>query len=164
MSSRAPSDLRQELRETDYAGNDKNLFELREEARETVDAQRDTLDDIDTKASRILRLNIALIGILVSVLSIGTQLGSDSAGFSGIDPFVNVYTGFGVGSLILSTTFAALTYTASELDVGISSENLTELLKADFSRKEMEELLVKTILCALISTGVLTFETSHSSS
>ena len=146
MSSRAPSDLRQELRETDYAGNDENLFELREEARETVDAQRDTLDDIDTKASRILRLNIALIGILVSVLSIGTQLGSGSAGFSGIDPFVNVYTGIGVGSLILSTTFAALTYTASELDVGISSENLTELLKADFSRKEMEELLVKNYI------------------
>jgi hypothetical protein len=142
MSSRDPSDLRSELRQIDFSGGTDQLSELRDEARETVTAQRETLNDIDTKASRILRLNIALIGILVSVLSITTQTGPAS-GLGDFDPFVNVYTEVGIGSLVLSTAFAAMTYTASELDVGVSSENLTDLLRADFSRAEAEELLVK---------------------
>lgn len=147
MSSRDPSDLREELRETDFTGDTEQLSELRVEARKTVNAQRETLDDIDTKASRILRLNIALIGILVSVLSIVTQIGPGSeSGFASLDPFVNVYTEIGIGALVLSTAFAAVTYTASELDVGVSSENITNLLRADFLRKETEELLVKNYI------------------
>ena len=147
MSSRDPSDLRQELLEIDFFGDSDQLSELRAEARETVDAQRRTLDDIDTKASRILRLNIAMIGILVSVLSIVTQLGSNSdARVSNIDPFLNIYTEIGIGALVLSTAFAAMTYTASELDVGVSSENITDLLRADFSNKETEELLLKNYI------------------
>jgi hypothetical protein len=39
-----------------------------------------------------------------------------------------------------------MTYTTSELDVGISSENLTDLLRADFSREETEELLIKNYI------------------
>jgi len=147
MSSRDPSDLREDLRQIDFSGDSEQLSELRAEARETVEAQKATLDDIDTKASRILRLNIALIGILVSVLSIMTQFGSDQeAGLSSIDPFVNIYTEIGIGALVLSTAFAAMTYTASELDVGVSSENLTELLRADFSNEETEELLLKNYI------------------
>lgn len=147
MSSRDPSDLRADLRQIDFSGETEQLPELREEARETVTAQRETLNDIDTKASRILRLNIALIGILVSVLSIAGQIapGSES-GLASVAPFVNVYTEVGIGSLVLSTAFAAMTYTASELDVGVSSENLTDLLRADFSRDEAEELLVKNYI------------------
>jgi hypothetical protein len=123
------------------------LTELRSEARETVDAQNETLTDIDTKASRILRLNILLIGVLVSALSIATQNGSSGGGqMSGVEPFINVYTKAGTGSLVLSTAFAAMTYTASELDIGVSSENLTTLLRADLSREDAEELLVKNYI------------------
>lgn len=144
MSSRDPADLSEDLADIDFDGDPEQLSELREEARETVDAQQATLNDIDTKASRILRLNVVLIGALVSVLSIATRPGSDSAsGNVGVEPFVNVYTEVGVGALVLSTAFAAMTYTASELDVGVSSENLTDLLRADFTADETEELLVK---------------------
>lgn len=147
MSSRDPADLREELADIDFDGDPDQLSELRDEARETVDAQRETLNDIDTKASRILRLNVALIGILVSVLSIATQIGPDSgSGSTGFEPFVNVYTEVGIGALVLSTAFAAMTYTASELDVGVSSENLADLLRADFESDETEELLVKNYI------------------
>jgi len=144
MASRDPAELREELQEIDFDGDPEQLAELRSEARETVDAQRETLNDIDTKASKILRLNVALIGILISVLSIAIQVGPDSeTGLGNVAPFVNLYTEIGLGALILSTAFAAMTYTASELDVGVSSENLTGLLEADFTREETEELLVK---------------------
>lgn len=147
MSSRDPEELRDELRSIDCCGDRELLTELRSEARETVDAQKETQNDIDTKASRILRLNILLIGVLVSVLSIAAQNGGNDGGqLSGIEPFVNPYTKIGIGSLVLSTAFAAMTYTASELDVGVSSENLATLLEADFSREDAEELLVKNYI------------------
>ncbi|SEO92782.1 hypothetical protein SAMN05216388_102351 [Halorientalis persicus] len=147
MSSRDPSELREALGEIDFDGEPEQLPELREEARETVAAQRETLNDIDTKASRILRLNVALVGILVSVLSIATQLGSGSgSSAAALDQFVNIYTEFGIGALVLSTAFAAMTYTASELDVGVSSENLANLLRADFTAEDTEELLVKNYI------------------
>lgn len=147
MSSRNPEELKSELREIELSGDTEQLVELRAEARETVDAQRETLTDIDTKASKILRLNIVLIGILISVLSIMTQIGSESdPGLGNVEPFVNIYTLIGIGALVLSTAFAAMTYTASELDVGVSSENLTELLKSDFQRQETEVLLIQNYI------------------
>lgn len=140
MASRDPAELREELQGIDFDGDPEQLAELRSEARETVDAQRETLNDIDTKASKILRLNVALIGILISVLSIAIQVGPDSeTGLGNTAPFINIYTEIGLGALVLSTAFAAMTYTASELDVGVSSENLTGLLEADFTREETEE-------------------------
>lgn len=149
MSSRDQRELREELEEIDFDGDPEQLAMLRAEARKTVDAQRETLTDIDTKASKILRLNIALIGILISVLSIAVQFGPGSGsetGFGNVEPLVNVYTMIGIGALVLSTAFAAMTYTASELDVGVSSENLTGLLRSDFEHQETEELLIKNYI------------------
>ncbi|TKX73911.1 hypothetical protein EXE46_11720 [Halorubrum sp. GN11_10-6_MGM] len=147
MASRDPTELKEELGNVDFGGDTEQLVELRSEARETVNAQRETLNDIDTKASKILRLNVALIGILISVLSIAIQVGPESeTGLGNVEPFVNLYTEIGIGALVLSTAFAAMTYTASELDVGVSSDNLTNLLKAEFTRDETEELLVKNYI------------------
>lgn len=147
MSSRDPDELREELEDIDFSGYSDQLPVLRAEARKTVNAQRETLNDIDTKASKILRLNVALIGILVSVVSLAMQFAPDSeSGIGRIEPFVNVYTEVGIAALVLSTAFAAVTYTASEVEVGVSSENLTNLLRADFSQSESEELLVKNYI------------------
>jgi len=147
MSSRDPDELREELEDIDFSGYSDQLPVLRAEARKTVDAQRETLDDIDTKASKILRLNVALIGILVSVVSLAIQFAPNSeSGIGRIEPFVSVYTEVGIAALVLSTAFAAVTYTASEVEVGVSSENLTNLLRADFSQSESEELLVKNYI------------------
>lgn len=145
MSSRAPDELQRELESVEVTGDAELLSELRAEARETVDAQRETLTDIDTKASRILRLNVLLIGIIVSVLSIAATGGSGTSPVAA-SAFVNGYTELGIGTLVLSTALAAMTYTASELDVGVSSENLATLLAADFSPAEIQSLLVKNYI------------------
>lgn len=147
MTSRDPDELQDSLESIDFPGDVDTLSELRAEARDTVDCQSDTLNDIDTKASKILRLNILLIGILVSVLSVAAQNGGgDGASLSAVDSFINIYMEIGVSSLVLSTAFAAMTYTASELDVGVSSNNLFTILDADLSRKDVEELLVKNYI------------------
>ncbi|QLH79386.1 hypothetical protein HZS55_19715 [Halosimplex rubrum] len=147
MSSRDPDELRAELRSIDFSGDPELLPEFRDEARETVDNQVATLNDIDTKASRILRLNIVLIGVLVSAASIAAKAGSgNQSGITAVEPFLNVYMQTGVGALVGSTAFAAMTYTTSELDVGLSSNNLKTLLESDFSRTDIEELVVKNYI------------------
>ncbi|USZ66715.1 hypothetical protein NGM10_08145 [Halorussus salilacus] len=146
MSSRDPDKLRAELKSVDFGGDPKLLSELRSEARETVDVQKETLADIDTKASRILRLNVLLIGVIVSALSITTRNGDSGTTWFGVDSLANVYTTLGIGSLVLSTALAATTYTASELDVGVNSDNLTTLLRADLPTQEAQELLVKNYI------------------
>jgi len=146
MSSRNPDELRTELKSIDFAGDSELLSELRSEARETVDVQKETLDDIDTKASRILRLNVLLIGVIVSALSIATQGGGTGSTSFAVEHFVNPYTKLGLGSLIASTALAAMTYTASELDAGVDSDNLTSLIRADLPVDETRELLVKNYI------------------
>lgn len=149
--SRNPDELRDELKSINFDGDSEALSELRSEARETVAGQRETLNDIDSKASRILRLNVLLIGVIVSALSIEAKTGGSTAVSNSsndsptllLDHFLNPHTKLGVGFLILSTALAALTYTASELDVGVSSDNLTSLIKAEFSTAERQELLLK---------------------
>lgn len=154
MVSRDPEELQDELKSIDFDGDTELLSQLRSEARETVTGQKETLNDIDSKASKILRLNILLIGVIVSALSIVAKIGGDTTTKPGIDggqtfllqDFLNLYTKLGVGFLILSTALAALTYTASELDVGASSDNLTNLLRADLSTEQTQELLVKNYI------------------
>lgn len=146
MSSRNPDELRAELTSIDFTGDSELLSELRSEARETVNVQKETLRDIDTKASKILRLNVLIIGVIVSALSIAAQTGSTDSTLSGVEPFVNTYTKLGIGSLVASTALAAMTYTSSELDAGVDSDNLTSLLRADLPREDARELLVKNYI------------------
>lgn len=142
--SRDPDELRDTLAEVDFTGEDEQLSELRAEARETVTAQKATLTDIDTKASRILRLNILLIGVIMSALSLAARGDVEAnSGLAGVEPFINPYMKLGVASLVLSTALAAVTYTASELDVGVNADNLTNLVRAGLPAEDAEELLVK---------------------
>lgn len=145
MASRDPDALRAELRDVDFGGDLELLRELRAEARETVSSQQATLSDIDTKTSKVLRLNLILLGLLVSVVSIAAQSSGESS-TTAVQPFVNWYLKTGIASIVLSTLFAGITYTASELDVGVSSENLQAVLDAPSSTEAVEELLVKNYI------------------
>jgi len=147
MTSRNPDDLSDELEDAEFSGETELLIELRDEARKTVDCQIQTLGDIDSKASKIFRLNVILIGVIVSVLSIVAQNGTaGSSGLKSVEPFTNIYMQWSIVALVLSTVFAATTYTASELDVGVSSTNMAKLLKSDLPRKEIEQLLLENYI------------------
>lgn len=108
----------------------------REEAHRTIDNQIQTLNDIDSKAARILRLNLILLGILFTGISIATP--SQSAGNSPIvyNDLQNNYNIAGVVLLLLSTGFAAITYTASSLQGGTGPADLRSMLNNDYTDRE----------------------------
>lgn len=144
MVSRNQGDLTEELEAITFRGDASTLTVLRSEADETVDRQLDALADIDDKASRMLRLNVLLVGVVVSALSIASRLDvHPESGGPVIGQFRNIYVELAIASFVLSTALAAVTYTATEYDVGISAENAMELLGAELSAETVETLLVK---------------------
>jgi hypothetical protein len=96
---------------------------------------------------RILRFNFVIIGLLLTGFSIVTDFGT--AGNIGTDrirstsQFVNAYTKYGGLSLLLSTTFAGLTYTASTMQLGIGSGLIEEIREESYDRPEYHERLVE---------------------
>lgn len=150
MVSRNPEELREELEGIEFEGSAYALTLLRSEADRTVERQLDAFRDVDTKASRMLRLNVLLVGVIVSTLSIASQLGSSSeAGVPVIEQFENVYIEVGVAALVVSTALAAVTYSATEYDVGVSADNVRTLLDADLPTEETRALLVKNSIARI---------------
>lgn len=132
-------DFGKRLREIDYNGDGAVAEKLRKEAQQTLDYQIQSLNDIDTKASKILRINVLLIGVLLSALSIAARDPSVE-----VADFINIYTKVGVLSLILSTATAAWTYTASDYDVGISPENIADSLERELTKYQFEMVMAKS--------------------
>jgi hypothetical protein len=115
-----------------------------EEAHRTVDNQIQTLDDIDGKAARILRLNLVLLGIVLTGLSVASP--TQAAGNSPVvySDFANQYNIAGITFLLLSTGVAAVTYTASSLRAGTGPGDLVDILDNDFTDRQNLEGLVES--------------------
>lgn len=113
--------------------NRKYILEIaREEAHRTIDKQFETLDDIDNKAAKILRLNLLLLSIILTGFSvIAADNGTDSMMTGPGIP--NQYLILGILSIIASTSVAAFTYTASNKKGGMSGRDIADLLDSDYS-------------------------------
>lgn len=111
----------------------------REEARETIDEQSQTLSDIDEKAMQIFRANVVLAGIIVSGISIAVN--SDSATTTAL---LNPFTKFGAALLFTATVFAAITYTSTTEEIGVNADDITERILNDrFDYDLIEEALAE---------------------
>lgn len=121
----------------DTASEDPDILVIaREEAHRVVDSQIQTLNDIDAKAARILRLNLVLIGILLTGLSIARPDSASSPTLIAFSDLSNVYNFAGIVFLLLSTGFAALTYTSSSLQSGVAASGLRDMVENDYSDRE----------------------------
>lgn len=107
---------------------------LRKEAQRTLDHQLETLNDIDSKAMAILRINTILIGLVLTVFAIAVDFQEEFP----VGNFSNEFVFAGVISLLLSSMVAAATYTASDAEVGFSSETIHSVVDADLTEHEFE--------------------------
>lgn len=118
------------------AGPDvKTLRAAREEAQRTLDAQLSTLDDIDSKAVTVFRLNVALAGLLFSALSFAAA--SEVAAAAAL---LNPATGLGVALFVLSAAAAGLTYTVAGQEVGVGPADLRRM-ESDSERVFLADLV-----------------------
>lgn len=107
----------------------------REEGRATVEKQIETLSDIDEKAIQIFRGNLVLSGILVSAFSLVVD--------SQPKELLTVYTQIGGVLLFLGTVLAALTYTSTSEQIGISKSDVGEILNQEYEYQYIEEGLAE---------------------
>ena len=100
-----------------------------EEGRRTIDKQNEILNNIDDKAARILRINLVIVGLIFTGLSVVTGTESQTDQVQEILPdVINIYTELGLLALLLSTGVAALTYTASALRIGVTGGSLRRIV------------------------------------
>jgi hypothetical protein len=109
----------------------------REEARNTIDEQSETLSDIDEKAIQIFRINVVVASILASGVSIAV-----SAEYTTIETLMDTYTKLGCTLLFLSTLCASVTYTSTSERIGINGETIEdEILNRDYDYDLVEEAI-----------------------
>ncbi|ELZ19976.1 hypothetical protein C475_21799 [Halosimplex carlsbadense 2-9-1] len=144
--------------------NVESLRIAREEARRTLDAQLSTLDDIDAKALSVFRLNVAVVGVLLSVLSFAAA--SDATAVGGV---LNPAVGAAAGLFVLSAAAAGLTYATAGQRVGADPSGLEEMGDrsetaaleylvdgyADWIRRNQRTNLRKALLVTLAILGTV---------
>lgn len=109
------------------------------EARKTVGHQILALTDIDAKAIKILKVNVMVLGALLSGLTFGASSSSVV-----VSDFWNAYFGVGFVSLLVSSTTAALTYRATDFRVGVDSKNVQQVLENDLRDEELLRVLTRS--------------------
>ncbi|WP_435064641.1 hypothetical protein [Halobaculum sp. EA56] len=104
------------------------LAVARGEGRATLEAQLSAMDEVDAKALSVFRLNVALVGVLLSALSVAAASGAVDVGGL-LTPVV------GAATLLfgLSAAAAGLTYVAVGRRVGVAPAGLRAAVDADAS-------------------------------
>lgn len=110
-------------------GNDRRQITY-EEARTVINAQNDTMTDIDNKAMRTVRLTIVIIGLLISAVQFAPGT------------FDERLMGYGVGILATSGIVGIITYNESNLFVGPDGEYVEQLATNDFDDGEWDHDLL----------------------
>lgn len=105
------------------------------EGRNTLDKQLAAQSDIDNKASRLLRINTIVLGVLLSGISF--LVNNDVVRSEG--HVFNFYLSAGIVFLLGSIAFAAITYSASDSYVGISESDILELIDNDYNSTGSKE-------------------------
>lgn len=91
-----------------------------EEARDTLDQQIYRNEQVDQKALGIFRLNLLLMGLILTIFTLIVDTDVQQERF---------ISGWSIGALVLlliSTIFAAMTYTSTSYDVGISTDMIED--------------------------------------
>lgn len=113
----------------------KNIETLRKskvDGNRVLDKQFQTLNDIDNKTSKILRINLLFAGGFISLLS----LSLNSVGYVTLENLNNVFVRFGTLSMLASIVIASINYTESRISAGISGNALEEIAGSKPSEKE----------------------------
>jgi hypothetical protein len=134
-----PVTLEERLGATTFDGERAALELLVDEARRTLDEQLDNSDDIDDKAVRILRVDVLLLGLVATAVSLLVQ----SEAFA-LGPAVNPYTVLGTLAIVGSTAAAAVTLSVSSFRVGVGGWNVLRTLEDDATERQLYLVLSRS--------------------
>lgn len=116
----------------------------REEAHRTIDNQIETLDDIDNKAAKIMRLNLILLGVLLTGISVVASNNPSNEFILSTASVLNIYSISGLVCILISTVLAAFTYTATSQRAGMSGRDIANMTSNHYTPIENYRGLVES--------------------
>lgn len=127
--------------------NNRRLETTYVEARSVLEAQQQTVSDIDDKAMRTVRITIVLIGILISAREI-----------AGANAFGDDFVYWGGGVLFVSLCSGIYTYSESNVHFGPTKEYINQLIDDDFEEGvSWDEDLLRTYAVWIDENGTTTW-------
>lgn len=111
-----------------------SLRTTHDEARTVLDHQIATLNDIDDKAARTVRVTALLLGAVLSAPSV----------LADPEPFVNVATKWGTSSLVLAVVTGTFTYSVSSPHLGPGPNDIEWMLERRFREDEWLAILLES--------------------
>lgn len=115
------------------------------EAKRVIEAQNETLSDIDDKAMRTVHFNTLIISILLSAAEI-----------SDLDLLESDLVFWGGVSLFFSLVFGVVTYFESRIKIGPRRNYIEDLVANDASTEPWDVDLIKTMAVWIERNGAIT--------
>jgi hypothetical protein len=109
---------------------------IHREARTAIEAQQATLDDIDDKAMRTVRITVLILGVFASAIRLAAL---------NVEDVNNLAAAAGGISLVLSVVAGVFTYTQSSLAVAPDREYIDQLSAGRFTDETWDENLIETL-------------------
>ncbi|WP_135851387.1 hypothetical protein [Halorussus salinus] len=103
--------------------------EATKEGRKTLEQQVSTLADIDEKAIRIYRADVLLLSVIIGAMSLASD-GSFSY-------FANLNSVSGLLLLIGAIALAGVTYTYSDLEIGVTQNDIKDVVEDDYESDDL---------------------------
>jgi|GEM_PF-3432499 len=117
-----------------------SLQTTRDEAREVLNHQIETLNNVDNKAAYTLRLNIVILGVLLTVSSL--LVGNENTPEVSRLGNMGIWVGFFVSGL--SIVAALWTYTSTRKETGPGPTDIERLVSRKYSEKQWLRVLLRT--------------------
>lgn len=132
----------------DLGWSDDRMRSVYLEARSVVDAQNETMSDIDTKAMQTVRFDVLLVGVLLTAAQIaGTSTVAGAEVFNPALLFVAVL------SLLASVVLGVVTYNESDLYVGLDGRYVETLARDDIGEERWDRHVVRTFAGMIAENG-----------
>lgn len=128
--------------------SDDRMESLYREVRAVVNAQNDTMSDIDTKAMQTVRFDILLVGVLLTAAQI-TGTGT----LAGADVFDPLFLLVAVLSLLASIVLGVITYNKSDLYVGLDGAYVETVAGTGAIDERWDRHVVRTFAGMIAENG-----------
>lgn len=93
---------------------------LLNECREVINNQVDYMIETDKEAFKLLRINLAAVGLVISAFALTKSSAID------LVPFLNIYALLGLSALILALSFSAVTYMRTRVSMGLGDNEINK--------------------------------------
>lgn len=123
------SDEETEINIEDSEASPIAVREATKEGRKTLEQQVSTLADIDEKAIRIYRADVLLLSVIIGAMSLASD-GSFSY-------FANLNSISGLLLLIGAIALAGVTYTYSDLEIGVTQNDIKDVVEDDYEADDL---------------------------